>query len=335
MSLKRRINDFWREWGYQHGHERVRNEPAVFAIESTNHCNLRCIMCPRGEPALMERALGTMTDGLFEKILDQVRFFTEPCWFHWFGEPLLHPRLFDQIALAKRRGVPNLGISTNGTLLDAGRARALLDSPLDTLMIAIDGTSKEVYERVRVSPTHTFEEVTGNARDFLSLRRRLGRRTPRVVLSIIVMKETEGQLGEFRRAWLEAGADEVLFKDYTTWGDQTADFVELLPTAGGPRRRQREFPCSALWESVVITWNGRVVPCCYDYDAKATMGDLNRQTLAEIWNGEAYRTMRRNERNGCNDSALCAGCTQAPGHAVHPLWPVVPRRLARTLARRK
>ena len=107
----------------------------------------------------MERSLGTMPDGLFLKILDDAKFFTDPCWFHWFGEPLMHPRLFEQIALAKSRGVPNLGISTNGTLLDATRPRAILDSPLDTLMIAVDGTSKEVYERIRISSTFTFEEV--------------------------------------------------------------------------------------------------------------------------------------------------------------------------------
>ena len=136
----------------------------MFAIESTNHCNLRCVMCPRGEPDIMERSLGTMSDGLFQKILDDAKFFTDPCWFHWFGEPLMHPRLFEQIALAKSRGVPNLGISTNGTLLDAARSRAILDSPLDTLMIAVDGTSKEVYERIGISSTFTFEQVVENVR---------------------------------------------------------------------------------------------------------------------------------------------------------------------------
>jgi len=129
--IQRARNDFWRAFGYHHGRLRLRNQPALLAVESTNHCNLRCVMCPRGEPDVMERSLGTMSDAVFDRVLDEVRFFEEPCWFHRFGEPLMHPPLFDQIERAKGRGVPNLGISTNGTLLDDRRRRALLASPLD------------------------------------------------------------------------------------------------------------------------------------------------------------------------------------------------------------
>jgi radical SAM protein with 4Fe4S-binding SPASM domain len=81
--------------------------------------------------------------------------------------------------------------------------------------------------------------------------------------------------------------------------------------------------CSHLWESLVITWDGHVVPCCYDYDAKETLGDITRQSLWEIWNGEAYRGLRRKGLDGCNDSPLCSGCTQAPGRPQQPLWPIV------------
>ena len=66
--LQRSVNDFWREYGYHHGSTVLRNHPEVFAIESTNYCNLRCVMCPRGEPDIMERDLGNMSDELFQKI---------------------------------------------------------------------------------------------------------------------------------------------------------------------------------------------------------------------------------------------------------------------------
>ena len=329
--VEKRINAFWREYGYHHGQVRLRNQPSVLAVESTNHCNLRCVMCPRGEPDVMERSVGTMTDAVFDRVLDEARFFEDPCWFHWFGEPLMHPRLFDQIERAKAHGVPNLGISTNGTLLDARRREAILASPLDTVMIAIDGTTKEVYERIRLSPRHEFEEVVENARSFLAAKRTLGRRTPHTILSIIVMQETAEQLGEFRSFWLDAGADEVLFKPFTTWGSQTDDFVRLTPRAEREAEREadqaaeragRAHPCSLLWESLVIAWNGLVVPCCYDYDAKEAVGDITRQSLAEIWNGEAYQRLRRAERDGVNDSPLCAGCTEAPGRPRNPRWPL-------------
>lgn len=320
---RKRINEFWSAYGYHHGHVRLRNQPAVVGVESTNHCNLRCVMCPRGEPDIMERALGTMSDAVFDRVLDGARFFAEPCWFHWFGEPLMHPRLFDQIARAKSRGVPNLGISTNGTLLDDRRAQAILDSPLDTLLIAIDGTSAEVYERIRISARHEFAEVVENARSFLARKRTLGRATPHTVLSIIVMEDTTAQLEEFREFWLRAGADEVLFKPFTTWGSQTGDFVALAAAADRvPEGGGRAHPCAFLWESLVIGWNGVVVPCCYDYDAKETLGNVMEQSLREIWNGAAYQRLRRAELDGRNDSPLCAGCTEAPGRARNPRWPL-------------
>lgn len=319
--LRVRLNDFWREYGYHHGHVRLRNDPAVFAIESTNRCNLRCVMCPRGEPDVMTRELGTMSDEVFVKVLDDARYFTDPCWFHWFGEPLLHPRLFEQIEMAKSRGVPNLGISTNGTLLDDRRAAAVLESPLDTLKIAIDGTTKEVYERIRLSSQHEFEEVVENARSFLARRRSLSRSKPHTILSIIVMDETRAQLDQFRTFWLGAGADEVLFKPFTTWGNQFEGLTPLVER-GGVDAQPRQQPCYFLWESLVVSWNGLVVPCCYDYDAKEVLGDVTHQTLREIWNGEAYQRLRSNELAGCNDSSLCAGCDQAPSHRRQPLWPI-------------
>src|SRR5580765_611584 len=132
-------------------------------------------MCPRGEPDIMSRSVGHMDSALFEKILDDAVYFSSPCWFHWFGEPLMNPRLFEQIAVAKRN-VPNLGISTNATLLNAKNAQNILDSGLDTLLIALDGATKDVYEQVRKGP-FSFEEVRENVERFLALKG--GRTKPR------------------------------------------------------------------------------------------------------------------------------------------------------------
>ena len=283
-------------------------------------------MCPRGEPDIMERSLGTMSDDLFHKILDEVEFYsqTEPCWFHWFGEPLMHPRLFDQIAYAKSHGVPNLGISTNATLLNAERAQALLDSGLDTILIAVDGASKEVYERTRISSTFTFEQVCENVRRFLDLKKTQGRTRPHVQLSIIVMEDTKTQLEDFKKTWTAAGANEILFKPFVTWGNQDTQFVELASSDTKKRLQSqiRDFPCFFLWKSLVIAWDGRVVPCCYDFDATATMGDLKTQSIREIWNGEAYVNLRKMELAGKNQTPLCASCNQAPGFRQNPLWPL-------------
>jgi radical SAM protein with 4Fe4S-binding SPASM domain len=312
-------NAYWADYGYHRGEVTLRNLPEVFAIESTNYCNLKCIMCPRGEPDIMTRGLGHMDTALFERILDDATFFTSPSWFHWFGEPLINPRLFEQIGLAKRK-VPNLGISTNATLLNDRNIDLILNSGLDTMIVALDGATKAVYERVRKG-NFEFERVRDNVIRFLQRKRDLGKSKPHTILSIIVMEETAQDVELFRAEWTARGADEILIKQFTDWAGQDQNITELALASQRPAfKLPRLHPCKYLWQSLVIAWDGRVVPCCYDYDAKMVLGNLRENTLAEIWNGPAYVALRQAELAGQNNSALCASCSQAPGHPRDPNW---------------
>ena len=317
-------NRAWANYAYHRGETVVWSMPEVFAIESTNYCNLQCVMCPRGEPDLMDRRLGSMDDALFRRIIDETEFYTDPCWFHWFGEPLMHAGLFGQIEYAKRAGVPNLAISTNATLLGRKNAAAVLDSQLDRILIAVDGARKETYEAVRKSATFTFEEVRENIEQFLALKARRGQTTPHTTLSIIVMEDNKDQLDAFAAYWRARGADEIIYKPFSTWGNQTEDFASLAATEQREllQRVLRPHPCRFLWESVVIAWDGRVVPCCLDYNASMVMGDLHTHTLAEIWNSERYVRFRELELAGKNRSPLCRNCSEAPGSKRNPSIPV-------------
>lgn len=326
-GIRNRLNQFLKSYGYHHGKTKLYNAPLVFSIEPTNHCNLKCVMCPRGEPDVMEREVGHMPLELFKKIVDQCGFYSQPCWFHMFGEPLMSPYLFEEIDYAKEHGIQNVGISCNATLLNDLNAKKILNSKLDVIILSIDGTTADVYENVRKSSHFSFEEVKGNARHFLKTKKELGKKNPHVILSIISMKETENELSTFKEYWLNEGANEVWIKPYITWANQTHNF---LPLATYEKQveldfRQKEIrpnPCKLLWESCIITWDGKVCPCCYDYDAKMVMGDLTKQTLKEIWNSDKYKLLRKLELEGRNSNSLCAKCTHAPQEVRNPLWPL-------------
>jgi len=319
---RRRDNLEWRKYEYNRGLTKLKSLPDVFAIESTNYCNIKCVMCPRGEPDIMERALGHMADDVFKKVIDGWEFFSEPCWFHLFGEPLMHPRLFEQIEYAKAAGISNLGISSNATLLTQKKAEQILDSRLDTMLLCIDGNDKETYEQIRKSAAFTYEEVCENVRNFLTLKKRMGKTKPRTIVQIIVMEQTKTQLAPFKEMWEAAGADEVAFKQYTTWGSQDERFGLLAPSEQqGALGAVRKHACFFMWQSVVVHWDGRVVPCCYDFDGAMVVGDLKEQSLAEIWNGLRYQTLRGMELDGANTTPLCVACTDAPGIQRDPNWP--------------
>jgi radical SAM protein with 4Fe4S-binding SPASM domain len=234
----------------------------------------------------------------------------------------MHPRLFDQVEYMKDAGVPSVGISSNATLLNAKNATKIFDSRLDEIILCVDGNTKETYEKIRKTPAFTYEDVCENVRDFLALRKRLGKTTPRTNVQIIVMEETKNELCGFREKWMEAGADEVFFKQYTAWGNQDERFAGLAAFEDRQRLTgTRKHPYLYMWQSVVIHWDGKVVPCCYDYDAQMAMGDLKTQSLHEIWNGARYRTLRSMELDGQNDSPLCRNCSEAPGFERDPTHP--------------
>ena len=133
------------------------------------------------------------------------------------------------------------------------------------------------------------------------------------------MEETADELELFRTFWLKQGADEVMLKEFVDWGGQDVTITQLaMPSQRGMLQSPRKHPCKFLWQSVVIAWDGRVVPCCYDYDTKLVLGDLRTSSLAEIWNSPAYVALRKAELEGRNFTDLCANCSQAPGHARDP-----------------
>jgi radical SAM protein with 4Fe4S-binding SPASM domain len=309
------------EAAYDRGDAVVRNAPEISGIEGTNHCNIKCIMCPRGEPDIMRREIGHMERKTFENLLKGARYFSDVCWLHWFGEPLMNPAIFDLIKCAKTK-IPNVGISTNATLLTSKASERLLDSGLDTIVIAIDGDTKDIYESVRKSTHFTFEQVTANAERFLALKAKRRSSKPHVIMSIIVMDVTAPDLERYRQRWKAAGANEILFKAYADWGAQRPDIFDGLRVGRKheARKSPRRHPCKFLWSSMVVSWNGDVVPCCFDYDAKMVMGNVNEQSIDEIWNGPAYVELRRAEIEGCNHSSLCASCTQAPGRRRKRVW---------------
>src|SRR5262245_19042743 len=147
--------------------------PDPVYIESTNHCNLRCIMCPTGL-GVSQRPKEYMEMGLYRRIIDEIGPMVGAAVLHSWGEPLMHPHLCDMIDYAKRANV-TVETSTNITLLNEARARRVLEAGLDTLYLAMDGGTRETYERVRVNSK--WDKVLRNVDGLLELKQRLGAAT--------------------------------------------------------------------------------------------------------------------------------------------------------------
>ena len=191
-------------------------------IESTNYCNLKCIMCPTGL-GVIKRPKGYMDMKLYRSILDEIGPLIGSAVLHSWGEPLMHPELFEMIRLGKRAGI-RMETSTNITILNPERARAVLDAGLDVLYLAMDGATKETYERVRVNAK--WEKSLRNIEGFLDLKRKMGAPT-KVIMQIIAMNETRADVEAFLERWRRPEVDQVNVKHLDTWGDLNASDVPV------------------------------------------------------------------------------------------------------------
>lgn len=297
--------------------------PVVYNIESTNACPMTCIMCPR---AKMTRPVRHMDIHLFRRIVDQAWRTTAFLWLDHFGDPLLHPNLPELIRYAHSRGIIT-ALSTNATSLTPERSEQIIDARLDLLHVSLDGTDAETYRYYR-GKAAVYSQAVENVSAHAEVKVKRQAKTPWTVAAMIVMDKTKCQMDEFRRVWTRPGIDEILFKQFTVFSG-SVDAKSCNPDYQAPRIPQTMSPCYFPWSSLSVMSDGRVVPCCYDYDGLVELGNLNDQTLDEIWNGGAMQALRSQHLAGdYRGNPLCAVCKdrrRAP--AMHEVMSFALRRL--------
>ncbi len=274
--------------------------PVDFSIELTSRCNLKCVMCPRDDNAT--RGLGNMKLETFQRIIDDAAQYLEFAHLHLAGEPLMHPDFPAFIDYAAQKGV-RTEISTNGTVLDATRGQALIDSKLTNLIISIDGTDAETYQRIRGADS--FAKVVRNAEQFLTQKKAAGR-GPNTIVQMICMNENASQNQEFAKRWKALGADAVRLKRYFNFAGNVADRGYDQPVQKAERQ-----PCYLLWRQMAFYYDGTAVSCCHDFLHQSELGNIHTQSLAQIWNSPVMVAMRQKHLDGKQaEIALCAGCNQ-------------------------
>ena len=255
--------------------------PPQVVIETTAACNLSCSHCGHG---VMTRAKGHMAMPLYKRIIDEIAACAPgtEVWPTFYGEAfLLDYRLFYMLQYAKRRGLTNLVLNTNGTRFSAEVAEWVIDSGLDLVMFSLDGFSSAVFEQIRRGARR--DEVFANVERLLAIKAKRGARTPRVEVQYSMMDANEHEVDTFREYWLSRGAD-VKIREKLTWLG-TVDAPNLDPAID-------RIACSWALRTCAIHWNGDVVACAVDYDGQLVAGNVTRQTIRDIWTGP-HRALQR------------------------------------------
>ncbi|WP_294158812.1 radical SAM/SPASM domain-containing protein [uncultured Selenomonas sp.] len=253
--------------------------PLNLIIEVGNHCNLNCTTCLNDR---LTRPRGFMNIFLYKKIVDEaaeVNPYTR-LWLDFYGEPLLvRWKLYYMIDYAKKKGMKNLCINTNGTLIDREMAEMLLDAGLDFISIDCDGWSKEVYESIRVGADR--DKFYANIEYLLDRKRERGMKKPIIELKAMEMEENKDEIpqileyGRMHGAWTTT-------RRLISWGGQMEDIASKM------ERMDDRYACGDAVGICAITWDGLVAQCVMDVDAKNVFGDVKKESIASIW-------QRRNE----------------------------------------
>jgi radical SAM protein with 4Fe4S-binding SPASM domain len=273
--------------------------PDIVQIESTNICNAKCVFCPRDE---MHRRQGVMEMDLFEKIVDECAALgITHVRVHNYGEPFLDRELVDKVRYAKSKGIAEVGMISNGSLITEEIARGMIDAGLDAINISVDAAGKEVFERTRLNLS--YDDVIGNVETLLRLRAESGRRHPKLILSF-VRQDNSADEQAFIARW-GARADKIHVTDLHNWAGTLHQHSDV------------RFPCYRLWLTFTVLWDGRVSLCCADFDGRNVLGDLRTSTIAQIWNSPAYRDVRRQQLE-TGGPEICRSCDLPKKDS--PLW---------------
>ncbi len=289
--------------------------PISYSIEPTNHCNLKCPECPSGLGTLT-RPLGLLKLDDFKKWIDQIKDTGFYVQLFFQGEPFINKQLPEMIKYAQSKNI-YVSISTNGHFVNKVNVNDVLKYAPDKLIYSVDGLDEVSYQKYRVGGT--FKQADEGLKLLITRRKQMKKKNPYVEFQFIVMKQNEHQLNDVRKYCDEVGVDKLVFKTMQISSYENA--VKFLPTNPKFRRylvKDGQFSiksklknhCFALWRTSVITWDGKVVPCCFDKDAKYTLGILNNNRFIDIWKSNSYQKFRSSVLTDRKKISMCTNCTE-------------------------
>jgi radical SAM protein with 4Fe4S-binding SPASM domain len=258
-----------------------------------------------------------MEPAFFKSLVNDLRPGLASINFYFQGEPFLNTDLHEMIGFAAQRGIYT-ATSTNAHYLNTENAEKTVRSGLHRLIISIDGTTQETYQQYRIGGK--IEKVIQGTKEILAARKRLKSRTPHVIFQFLVVKPNEHQTDEVLQLAKELGVDEVRFKtaqvyDFENGNPLIPDNEKYSRYSKGLDGKWRlknkmENHCWRMWQGCVVTWDGKVVPCCFDKDAQHTLGEVSKADFRAVWKSPAYDHFRRSVLTNRQEIDICKNCTE-------------------------
>jgi radical SAM protein with 4Fe4S-binding SPASM domain len=293
--------------------------PPTLAIEPTNICNLYCPLCITGA-GQMKRQSGKMSLDTYKRLIDQIGNDIFFLLIYHQGEPYVNKNFFDFVKIAKAKNI-YVTTSTNGHFFTEENVRKTIESGLDSMIVSLDGVTQQSYAKYRVGGQ--LKSVITGVKKLVLERKKRKSRIPNIALQFLVMKHNESEIPEMKKLTREIGADRLLVKNIEVHSVKEAE--EWLPEQEKFRRyffdgknlivkgAEKKY-CSRPWLSTLINWDGVVVPCCFDKNARYPLGNVNGvDDFRKIWKSKAYDSFRQKLLDDRKSIDICRNCNQGFG----------------------
>ncbi|MBI5642829.1 MAG: SPASM domain-containing protein [Deltaproteobacteria bacterium] len=282
---------------------RLGYKPFFIWIEPTSFCNLKCVTCPQSMGRPIER--GYMRLDLYKKALSEVSGF-KPMMvsLHLGGEPLMHKEIAEMIRLAKTAGL-EVTLASNAALLTKDKAQEIINAGLDGITVNFSADKASFEKNYKGAK---WDIVYNHMREFLEIKKARGSVKPIFSIQLLVNENEAASAGknieELKRLFNGLPVDSIIDVKMHNWSGDYAD-------KSGKKAWGKGTPCSHLWSSMVIRWNGDVVPCCRDLEGDMVLGNINNEPLSEVWNNRNSVDMRKKHKEGrFKEIPICRNCSK-------------------------
>ena len=290
--------------------------PYAMSIEVSTYCNLQCTECPSGLRKFT-RPTGRINQDFFNKIIDQIKNHLVYLTLYFQGEPYMHPQFLSLVRYAHDKGIYT-ATSTNGHFLTTENSKATIESGLDRIIVSLDGLDQQTYSTYRINGD--VEKVKTGLRNLVTAKKENQSKSPYIILQFIVFAHNKHQIDDVKAFGKEVGVDEVQIKSAQIYDFDKVDksliddnkYSRYIRTEEGGWQIRSKLPnrCWRLWSACVMTWDGMIVPCCFDKDADHRLGNMNDETFKQIWKGESYKQFRNKVFTNRKQIEICRNCSE-------------------------
>ena len=217
-------------------------------------------------------------------------------------EPLIIPDLAERIAYAKEHQFMDLFITTNGTFLTLDWAKKLIKAGITRILFSLDAATSETYDKVR--PGGDFNSTVENLKALIELKKTMG-----LVLPFVRVSFVNSQLNSFERdlfiKTFTPLTDSVEIQGFSVYYESN---VDMIPEDSV---HVEDFSCNEPWRKLIIRANGDVLPCCSFYGYEIVVGNVLKNSLKDIFNGEKMRGLRKDFKEGIYKLSPCQSCAKS------------------------